>query len=323
MKHLGKDFPDAEFETDATTFRPGGDEMLFSTDEFSAEDNFRCHHPADLGWNLAAATISDIHAAGGIPLFYGHSVTVQNDWDDHYINGFSEGIAQCLAEAGAAFIGGDLGLSDKWKYTGITIGKKMAALSRKGARPGDLIYMTGQIGAGNLEAALRLYSDKPVIKPLLNLVHVRFPLRNREAALVRKFANCCIDSSDGIFRAMKDLTGLSDTGFRTGNLTYHSQGLAACTLLGKPEEILFLGECGEYELVFTLSPEKEIQFLSEAAALNLKYTKIGEVTEDKRLLLESKRRTIDLSGYSIFARNYAEVQEYIRAVVNFIEDGKT
>jgi thiamine-monophosphate kinase len=321
MQSLGKDFPDPDFETDAITFRTEEGEMLFSTDEFSSEDNFRCHHPADLGWNLAAATISDIHAAGGVAKFYGHSVTVQSDWSDSYIRHFSESIAHCLAEAGATFIGGDLGMSGKWKYTGIVLGKKLRGLTRKGGKPGDLVYMTGQVGAGNLEAALMLYSDKPVLAPILNMVHVRFPLRNKEAVLVRKYANCCIDSSDGVFRALLDLTGHCQGGFRIGELVYNSQGQAACKMLGKPEEILFLGECGEYELVFTLSPEKEHDFLTEASVMNLKFNKLGEITENKDMILENGRKKISLAGYAVFARNYPEVKDYINDVVKFIGNG--
>ncbi len=323
MQNLGSDFPNHDFETDACTFRTSEGEMLFTTDEFSTEDNFRSHHPSDLGWNLASATISDIHAAGGIPLFYGHSVTVQHDWDDNYIHKFSGGIARCLSDAGAAFIGGDLGMSEKWKYTGIAIGKKMTELNRRGAMAGDLIYMTGQIGSGNLEAALRLYSDNPVLKPLLNMVHVLFPLRNCEAILVRKYANCCIDSSDGVFRALHDLVGLSGNGFRIGNLPYHTQGLSACKILGKPEEILFLGECGEYELVFTISPEKEREMLDEARALRLKFSKLGEVTRERAMLLGNEKAIIDLAGYSVFARNFKEVKDYISEVVKFIENGRS
>jgi thiamine-monophosphate kinase len=321
MQNLGKDSPVPGFETDASTFRPGDGELLFSTDEFSSEDNFRRHNPSDLGWNLAAATISDIHAAGGIPLFYGHSVTVQSDWDEYFIHRFSEGIAHCLSLSGAAFLGGDLGMSDHWKYTGIAIGKKLASLNRIGARASDLIYMTGDIGSGNLEAALRLYSNNPVLKPLLSLVHVRFPLRNRESVLVRKYANCCIDSSDGLFRALQDLASFSKTGFRIKHPNFHPQGLAACKLLGKPEEILFLGECGEYELVFTIPPAKENDFLAEATSLGLKFSKLGEITAEQDFLLENKNRITDLSGYTICARNYRDVKEYISEIVHFIEHG--
>jgi thiamine-monophosphate kinase len=320
MKNLGKEFSDPDFETDACTFRMGHEDWLFSTDEFSAEDNFRSHNASALGWNVAAATISDILAAGGIPVFYGHTVTMQEDWDESFINAFSSSVARCLDEAGAVFLGGDLGMSDKWRYTGIAMGKKLANLSRRGAKEGDIIYMTGNTGSGNLEAALKLYSDITALKPLLNMVHVSFPLRINEAVLVRKYANCCIDSSDGLFRALLDLARISEKGFRIDNIPYHRQGLMACKLLGKPEEMLFLGECGEYELVFTIPAESENGFLSEARAQSLVFTRLGLIAGDEKKILQNGKKSLDLTGYSLFARNYKEVKDYIGEVVQFIKD---
>jgi thiamine-monophosphate kinase len=321
MKNLGKDFPDPDFETDACAFQAAGEKWLFSTDEFSAEDNFRSHHASVLGWNLAVATISDILAAGGIPLFFGHSVCIQEDWDDLFIDEFSSGIASCLSEAGAAFLGGDFGMSAQWRYTGIAIGKQMVNMNRRGAKAGDLIYMTGNAGAGNLEAALKLYSENISLKHLLNLVQVRFPLRILEAALVRKYAHCCIDSSDGILRALLDLAGINKTGFTIDHIAYHKQGLLACMLLGKPEEILFLGECGEYELVFTIPPENESDLLAEAQSQNLFFSKLGMMTGEEKMILHHHDKILDLTGYSLFARNYGDVKEYINEVVQFINDG--
>lgn len=320
MKNLGKDFPDPDFENDACVFNVSGQKWLFSTDEFSAEDNFRSHHAAALGWNVTAATISDILAAGGVPLFYGHSVTIQPDWDDLFIDALSGGVAGCLAEAGAAFLGGDLGMSEHWRYTGIAMGRQLAELNRRGAREGDLIYMTGHAGAGNLEAALRLYSGHKSLKPMLDMVHVRFPLRMKEAALVRKYANCCIDSSDGLLRALLDLSGINKKGFSVSAIPYHLQGLMACKLLGKPEEMLFMGECGEYELVFTVSPENETGLLADARAGKLIFKKLGVIIADEKSFLRKGNKSLDLSGYSIFARNYSDVSEYISEVVQFIHD---
>lgn len=320
MRNLGQKNPDPNFETDACDFRIGGEEWLFTTDDFSAEDNFRSMNGSVLGWNLAAATLSDIFAAGGTPVFYGHSVTIQHDWDDRFVNGLSNGIARCLKEAGADFLGGDLGMSDQWRYTGIAFGRKLANLSRNGAKEGDVVYMTGVAGGGNLEAALKLYSEYKTLKPLLGLVNVTFPVRMKEAALVRKYANCCIDSSDGLFRALQDISRISNKGFLINNIPYQLQGQLACKLLGKPLEILFLGECGEYELVFTISKDREEDFLAEARTERLEFSNLGIITAEKQFIRNSQK-TLDLSGYSIFARNYENVEEYIHEVVHFIENG--
>lgn len=318
-KNLCPGNPVPVFEIDASAFRIGNEEFLFSTDEFSCEDNFRSHNPVALGWNVAAATMSDILAAGGVPYLFAHSVTIQYDWDDLYLDHFSKGIASCLKTADAQFLGGDLGMSDKWKYTGIAIGKKLAGLTRKGAKEGDLIYVTGRIGSGNLEAALDLYSEIKPLKPLLAMIDIRFPLRLQEAVLVRKYANCCIDSSDGLFRALLDLAGNGRVGFHVDQVPYHQQGQLACRVLGKPTEILFLGECGEYELVFTISPEREPDFLRESVENKLHFTKIGTITGEERYTYNFNGKALELTAYSIFARNFQDVHEYIREVTHFIE----
>jgi thiamine-monophosphate kinase len=107
------------------------------------------------------------------------------------------------------------------------------------------------------------------------------------------------------------------------DIAYHHQGLLACKLLGKPQEILFFGECGEYELVFTIPPGSEPGFLSEAHAQHLIFRKLGVITNEKKMILRNGKRITDLTGYSIFARDYRDVKEYIREVVQFIEDGST
>lgn len=318
MKNLRTYPADPDFETDASTFRAGNENWLFTTDEFSPEDHFRSHEASLLGWNVAAATISDILAAGGVPVYYGHSVTIQHDWGDPYIESFSKGISRCLAAAGATFIGGDLGVSDKWRYTGITIGKKMSELSRRGAKEGDIIYMTGKTGAGNLEAALNLYADHAGLAALLNRIRVIFPLRLPESALVRKYASACMDSSDGLFRALQDLARISRSGFRIRRIPYFRKGLMVCKAIGIPEEMLFLGECGEYELVFTVSPAGEKEFLREAGEQRLVFSRLGMITADEKLILEKGEQSLNLTDYRSFARNYKDVGDYIREGVRFI-----
>ncbi|MCD4745255.1 MAG: hypothetical protein K8R58_03045, partial [Bacteroidales bacterium] len=99
------------FESDAEIIDFGSKQMLFTTDEFSGEDMLRDDDPYMLGWNMAVCTISDILASGGTPKFYAHSVQVSKNWDHSYIENFSKGIADVLNLSGAAFIGGDLGMS--------------------------------------------------------------------------------------------------------------------------------------------------------------------------------------------------------------------
>ena len=308
------------FESDAEIIRLGDKNMLFTTDEFSEEDLFRDHHPYTLGWNVAVAAISDILAGGGNPLYFGHSLTISHKWDDDFIREFSNGIAKCIKNAGATFMGGDLGFSEKWHFTGIVIGETDKPLTRRGAKAGDLIFMTGNIGAGNLEAALKLYSSHLALKPFLNRVSVKFHLRLAESRVLRKYANCCIDSSDGILKALINLAEITKTGFVITEPDYCKDGLLACTLLGKPKELLLMGECGEYELVFTIPPELEVPFRKEADQNHLSFQKIGFITEVQRYLLNQLGRHRDFTDFRLYARDFPDVKDYLHALTNYLQD---
>jgi thiamine-monophosphate kinase len=308
------------FESDAEIIRLGDKNLLFTTDEFSEEDLFRDHHPFTLGWNVAVATISDILASGGNPLWFGHSLTLSNKWDDDFIRKFSQGIAECLKKADVSFMGGDLGVSDKWHYTGIVLGETDKPLTRRGARAGDLIFMTGNIGAGNLEAALKLYSSHATLKPVLNQVTVKFHLRIAESKVLRNYANCCIDSSDGVLKALINLAEITETGFEITSPDYCKDGLLACTLIGKPKELLLMGECGEYELVFTIPPELEDSFRKEAEENHLSFHKIGFITEVQRYLLNEPGRHRDFTDFRLYARDFPDVKDYLHALTNYLKD---
>ena len=308
------------FSTDAERFRFAGRDFLFTTDEFSEEDLFRDHDLSTLGWNLAVATISDIYAAGGTPLFFGHSVSIPSQWTNVQIQDFSNGIASCFRQSGASFIGGDLGFSDRWHYTGIVLGEAQQPLSRMGARAGDSVYITGTIGKGNLEAALKLYSTHPSLKRLLNHFSIRFSLRNAESEQIRNIARCCIDTSDGVLRALQTIAELNKVGFVVSNLPYSREGLLATRLLGKPEELLFMGESGEYELLFTVPAEIEPVLLSEAKQKKLIFHKIGHITESPDWLLEEKNKTLDLKKFRFSARDYPDAETYLDKLVKTLKD---
>lgn len=228
-------------------------------DSFSAEDMFRLNSPLCLGWNMAVGAMSDILACGGKPLFYAHAVEMGPGWDERFLKRFSEGIARALKSAGASFIGGDLGKSNEWGYTASVIGRfEGKPIIRKGAASGNLIYLSGKVGKGNLEAAMGLFARK---MPLTS----RFPLRLSEAAVMRRYATCCIDTSDGVFSALNTISELNGTGYRIERLPYIQRGVLAARSLSLPESLLFFGGAGEYELLFTIDEKDEAELLREAA----------------------------------------------------------
>jgi len=309
------------FESDAEILRLNGREHLFTMDEFSAEDSFREDDPYALGWNIAAGAISDIFAAGGMPLYYAHALTVSPTWDTQYLTRFGHGVRDVLRKTETGFLGGDCGRSELWRCTVAVIGSCLGPpVRRRGAEPGDDIYISGPVGAGNLEAALRLPAGRA--GPWAGSVKIRFPVRRRESVLMTRHASACIDTSDGVWAALNTLADLNKCGFAVGDLPYVGQGLQFCQAAGVPKILLFLGECGEYELLFTVRPNQRHAFLSEAQHSGCAFHRLGEMTRTGRSVNEDGR-IVNLEGLHIEARDYETPQRYLEALMCLVGESRS
>jgi thiamine-monophosphate kinase len=331
------------FESDAEVIELNGARCLFTTDEFSAEDLFREDNPCALGWNIAVGAISDILACGGVPRFYAHALTVDARWDKAYVTRFGEGVRDVLEATGARFIGGDCGRAREWRCTASVLGTcEQAPVLRRGAAAGELIYLSGRIGAGNLEAALRENLGQPVGRAVpasrntLPIAHAggspgrltlpqssnQFVLRLRESALMRQYATACIDTSDGVWSALDTIANLNACGYAVAGLPYLEAGRRFCATAGLPESILFFGQCGEYELLFTIKPEREPAFLNEARQNGLAFCRLGQLTPAGRVLRE-KDGEVDLASLDLQARDFASPQEYLAALLGWLGKQKS
>jgi thiamine-monophosphate kinase len=307
------------FESDSEIIQFNSSKLLFTVDSFSKEDYLSDESAYLLGWNLATATISDILATGGLPKFYAHSLSLnKNIWNQIYLEDLSRGIADVLKASKSFFIGGDLAFSDEWNYTGIAIGESKKPITRKGAKPGDIIMMTGQVGAGNLEACLKIYADNPKIDNSLKRYRTKLYLRYHESKLLNQFANSCTDTSDGLAIGLVNLAEINNVGFSLQKIPYLNNGLSTFKALYMPKELLFLGECGEYELLFTIDKRNLTEFNKCAEAKNLIFTPIGYITENPNRRFESSNYLFDLNDFTIRARNYEDVHQYIKDLTDYL-----
>ena len=303
-------------ESDCEIIILGGKRFLYTTDEFSAEDRFCERDPRLLGWNIAAGAISDIYACGGAPIYYAHSLTVAKTWDTAFVEGLGRGVADALKKSGALFIGGDCGQAPAWRCCVSVIGAcKDAPMTRVGARPGHGIYLSGRIGAGSVQAALDVIplGELSVSK----FSRIRFPLRGKEAGLIRRYATSCIDTSDGVWKAISIIADINGCGYAIDALPYHRAGALIAKAALLPQIMLFLSECGEYELLFTVPADRERKFTQEAHKNGMRFFRLGVITENCRTAADGKN-TIDLSSLKIEARGFDSTRHYLRALTDWI-----
>jgi len=235
------------------------------------------------------------------------------EWNNSFVNEFSTGIGEVLNEAGAFFLGGDLGLSENWHYTTTVTGRSNRVLTRKGTKPGETIVMTGTAGAGNTEAAISLFNLENHFPP------IEFNLRKKESELISRFATTCIDTSDGVVNSLNIISEINKTGYEFIACRYHPLSKQITAHLDVPDELLLLGECGEYELLFTIDNNKLPDFYAEAEKMQLQFTAIGKITTSDIKILHTSNGLITLSDFNIRGRDFKNEKDYVTSLIKYLK----
>ena len=145
----------------------------------------------ELGFRAAAVNLSDLAAAGATPDGLIVSIGAPGETLLEQVLELYEG----LAEAGVPIVGGDTTRADALVLSVTAIGRSERVPGRGGARPGDLLVVTGPLGAAG--AAFRRGA------------YVRPPLRLEEGRRLAAHAHALLDISDGIARDAAHLAARS------------------------------------------------------------------------------------------------------------------
>jgi thiamine-monophosphate kinase len=113
--------------------------------------------PQDVAWKLVAVNLSDLAAKGAQPIgvLLGYALAQRGDDDAAFV----EGLSAALDAFGVPLLGGDTvrmpdGAPRAHGLTAIGAAHPAGTPSRGGARPGDILYMTGRVGAAGLGLAV-------------------------------------------------------------------------------------------------------------------------------------------------------------------------
>jgi thiamine-monophosphate kinase len=281
---------------------PRGHQTLVTTD-FSLENiHFRrAWHPAEsVGHRCLARGLSDIAAMGGEPVTAFLSIALPRSLPQSWVDAFLRGLLKLAAEFKVSLAGGDTAESPGGVLADIVIlgsvprGK---AVLRSGAKPGDKIYVTGELGAS--AATLDLLSWKKV-RPADSPRHF-YPMPRIEVGRFlrkRRLASAMIDISDGLSTDLGHLCEESKVGAEI------RAGAIPVAMIGKPSrevELRFALHGGDdYELLFTAPRGKRVP--SRIAGITV--TQIGQVTRGRGVFLERNgvQRKLRPQGWEHFKK---------------------
>lgn len=232
--------------------------------------------PRLVGRKAVGRALSDIAAMGGQPKWLLVNITAPGELPLDQLRAVYRGARQLTRKYGATIVGGDLGKGAELALHVFAIGQAPVGTSirRDGACPGDVVYVTGQLGGS---AAGRHFTFEP---------RVREGLWLREQGGV----TAMMDVSDGLATDLPRLLKCSGA----SALLYERAipiAPAARRIEGEKSPLLHALTDGEdFELVFTVSPERANAL--EAAwrkAFRLRLRRIGEIVSGPgQLLLEDK-----------------------------------
>ena len=195
------------------------------------------------GWMSAAVTLSDIASMGAAPKYLLIAVGL-DDWKS--LSGVMQGAQDCCKKYGAAIIGGDIDRHGELTVvtTGLGLVGKDSVVRRKGARPGDLVCITGTPGQAQAWLDGYLQYEKALFEP---------QPRVEEGQLLGKAGvSAMMDDSDGIALSLYDLMSVNGYGFAIDS---KKLPLAAGIPLEQARELALHGG-GDYELIFMITPDK-------------------------------------------------------------------
>lgn len=282
---------------DAAVYKTDKGLQVVTTDTLIEGDHFRKEWftPKQIGKKSIEINVSDIAAMGAVPRYVLVSLAIPNDLDVSFIEEIYKGMWSVCDKYGIEIIGGNMTHCDTIVISITLTGeaKKNNLCLRRGAKPGDLIFVSGHLGNGR--AGLRLFQEN-----IEGFNKIRKNYLEPKAQLdfsknIAPYVNSMIDVSDGLASEIRHICDESKCGaiIYKDKIPINEEVRNLVIQLNEDEYDYALYGGEDFQLVYTVSKDK--------------YEKIngfliGEVTKERDIFLSFKgkeKKLID-EGYDHF-----------------------
>ncbi len=267
---------------DCASVALGSGAVLLTNDAFVENVHFkRSWMPAwKAGWKSLAANVSDIAAAGGAPVAALISLELPGALPVRWVEDFYGGLLACGRRYGVALAGGNVCASSHVAIHISLIGKAPKRMpGRNGARPGDLLVVTGRLGGARagllcLRRGLRGLAARAAVER-----HLMPRPDLRAGQVLARHASAQVDISDGLVNEARLLANASrvQVVLVPGAVPVHTSARALATELGMSPLALALTSGEEYELLATVPRARWRAKGQMLMRLDAGVTVIGEV----------------------------------------------
>ncbi len=275
---------------DAGLLRPGrGYEVVVTADALVAGVHFFPDDPpAAIGWKALAVNLSDLAAKGAKPEGFVLTLALPRDWTEDWLKDFAAGLGKLAGQAGCPLIGGDTVSTAGPLTLSITaLGTVPAGrmVRRSGAKPGEVVLVSGAIGDGAL--GLKVHGPgKPGWVAVLDEEQRGFLAgrylhpqpRTALADILQRHASAAMDISDGLIGDPAKLVKASGVGAEIDLDVVPLSAPARAALMADPAlaELAWTGG-DDYEILCTAPKGEHLALVSAAAERGVPLTPIGRI----------------------------------------------
>jgi thiamine-monophosphate kinase len=301
---------------DGAVLAPNGRaDWVLSCDAFLENVHFlaRIHPPDSVGYKSLVRAASDLVAMGATPRYFLLTLALPASRTNSWLDDFARGMARAARALGMRLIGGDTTQSKSISISITVLGEipRGRALTRSGAKPGDLVYVSGKLGRAQLGLDLflsnfrRWRDHQKLLRPHL---YPNIRVKLGEWLAQNKIASAMMDISDGLSTDLGRLCAASGVGARIEASRIPRVAIPASlsrALKKRKLDSLQMALHGgdDYELLFTV-PRRHLRRFRRAPEFS-ECTAIGEITRGERILLagdDGTVSTLEARGWDSFRK---------------------
>jgi thiamine-monophosphate kinase len=293
---------------DDTAYIPWGkDYLLATTDATTIRTHYPWHSPEAWGWYCAAVNLSDIASKGGEPMGLLLSLLLPRETDVTTVEGIMKGAKKCCARYGTKVAGGDTKEGREICLIGSAFGRvpQDEFMPRNGARPGDILALTGTVGAaaagfialqeGVSGRGLR-GEERRLLVPLPRIFEGRAAARTRAV-------HACTDLSDGLAASVHQLCRPSGVGAVIDWKDVPVSG--ALEKRGRADEEWAFHFGGDFELLMAVPPGRFESVRRAVGKTGTPLSAVGRATRGRAVEMTGPggRRPLRYGGWEHFRRS--------------------